>query len=484
MANIVDENFLRNLYTKERFSEIYTYLKDEIKKRFPQWSDLLPSNFGVVLLEIFAGLCDYMRFMQNVTAVEAFPATARLRESLFRHAKWFGYLPKPAGAARVTLEFTLDDPLQGAVIPLGTQVSTEDGSVVFETTEAAEASPGTEKISVGAVHAHLIRDEVVGTSDGSANQRFQLANSPLVVLSTTGDSDELPAVRVWVNGQEWQQVRSFAWASELGGAEDEVFKVEIEADDTAYIVFGDGTFGAIPPNGAQIVAEYWVGGGPEGNVGANTLTKLVGNLTNIRSVTNPEPATGGHEAESVEELRKNIPSQVVTRGRAVTRNDYKRLLEAFGEVASVNIYHPQDNIVEIYVLPEGGGLPSDELKSKLAQYLDNIRMITEDVRICDPSLVAVDVAIKVWVSSGTDTAQVATKVYEVIRDNLSIPEFARQLYPSDIYALVMNKVSQVIKADLDKLAREGEEGVEAIICAPDEIIVPGSITVNTIIYDK
>ncbi|RLG06259.1 MAG: hypothetical protein DRN68_07260, partial [Thaumarchaeota archaeon] len=169
MADLIDESFLKELYTKERYSEILTYLKDEIKRRFPQWSDLLPSNFGVVLLEIFAGLADYMRFMQNVTAVEAFPATARLRESLFRHAKWFGYLPKPAGAARTTLKFTVENPALGATIPAGTQVSTEDGSIVFETVEDLEIPPGQAYGTVGAVHAHLVKEEVLGISDGSKN---------------------------------------------------------------------------------------------------------------------------------------------------------------------------------------------------------------------------------------------------------------------------------------------------------------------------
>ena len=430
------EDFLRELYTKEKFSDILNTLKAGIKQYWPEWTDHLSSDFGICLLEMFAGILAYMRFMQNVTAVESFPSLARLRESLFRHAKWFAYTPKPAGAARTTLQFTVENPAQGATIPRGTRVATSTGDIIFETIEPLVIPAGQTSGTVGAIHAHLIKDEIIGLSDGSKNQRYQLQQSPLVVLPAEDSDEEEFAITLRVDGEEWTQVRSLVWASELGGAESKAFKVEIEPDDTAYVVFGDGLFGDIPPAGAEIVVDYWIGGGEAGNVGAGTLTELAGNIANVASVTNLEAATGGHDRETEEELRKNIPSQVITRGRAVTREDYRRLLEAFAEVAKVNIRHPQENVVEVYVLPQGGGLPSDELKEKLADYLDNIRMITEDVRILDPTLVGVDITARIWVDENYDASEVAGAVVAALREEIGEPEFARQLYPSDIYRII------------------------------------------------
>ena len=474
---IFDEKFLKGLYTKERFEDLLNYFKDEIRRRFPQWTAFNDDDFGTVLLELFAGICDMFRFYQNVTAVESFPCLARLRESLVRHAKWLGYIPKPAGAAYVDLEFTVDDPALGAHVPRGTRVTTQDGSVVFETVEPLTIAPGEVKGVVGAVHAQLVEGELLGRSNGEKNQRFPLRQKPLVVLPALGQT-ELPYVRVWVDGEEWTQVRGLAWAAEAGGGVGKAFKVEIEADDTAYIVFGDGLFGDIPPQGAEIVATYYVGGGPEGNVGLGTLTRLVGNIHNIKSVTNITPGTGGHARESEEELRRNIPSQVITRGRAVTRDDYKRLLEAFAEVASVSVYHPRDNVVEVYVLPAGGGKPSQELKEKLAQYLQNIRMITEDVRILDPTLVEVDIALKIWVEPGYSPKEVASNVYKTLKEYLGTPEFARIIYPSDIYKLV-HLVPGVVKLDLDTLTRNKDPSeVETVIAKPWEVLVEGEITIR------
>lgn len=475
---IVDEKFLRTLYTKEQFEDILYYLKDEIQKRFPQWTAHNDDDFGTVVLELFAGIADMFRFYQNVTAVESFPCLARLRESLVRHAKWLGYTPKPAGAARTTLEFTVENPLQGALVPRGTKVSTADGTIVFETVEELAIGVGRTSGQVGAVHAHLIEKETVGTATGRKNQRLALRRKPLVVL-TTADPTPLPAVRVFVNGEEWQNVRSLAWASSLGDRIGKAFKVEIEADDTAYIVFGDGIFGDVPEAGAVITAEYWVGGGREGNVGKNMLTRLVSDVPNIKSVTNIEPAVGGSERESEEELRRNIPSQVVTRGRAVTREDYKRLLEAFAEVEKVNVRHRDNNVVEVYVYPTGGAELTEELADKLGAYLDDIRMITEDVRILPAEKVLVNITAVVWYAPGYEALEVSAEAEQALRDLFSEPDFARHLYPSDIYKALLS-VSGVAKVDVDLLARAGGSGVNPILGAEDEVLVPGTLTVQAV----
>jgi hypothetical protein len=470
---IFDEEFLKTLYTKERFEDVLTYFKDEIRKRFPEWTAFNDDDFGTVLLELFAGIVDMFRFYQNVTAVESFPCLARLRESLVRHAKWFGYIPKPAGAASVDLEFTVENPVFTTIIPRGTRVTTKDGSVVFETIETLVIKPGQVKGTVGAVNATLIENERLGFSTGKKNQRFQLSQKPLVVLS----GQELPYVRVWVGQDEWTQVRSLAWAAEAGGGIGTAFKVEIEADDSAYVVFGDGIFGKIPPEGEEIRASYYVGGGPQGNVGPNSLTRLVGNLHNVKSVTNPAAARGGYPRESEEELRENIPSQVITRGRAVTREDYKRLLRAFGEIEKISVRHPKANVVEIYILSKGGGLAPRELKERVARYLDNIRMITEDVRILDPALIPVDIAAKVWPVPMFNGADVARECEAALKADLEKSYFARALYPSDVYNILL-RVPGVAKVDLDLLARQGKTGVEPVIAKENELLVPGNIFIS------
>jgi len=474
---VINPERLRHLYTLEAFEEILPFLKDAVQDEFPEWNSHLDSDFGSVLLELYAGLTDMFRYYQNIHAVESFPTLARLRSSLIRHAKWLGYTPKPPTAARTTLKFTLTAPQAGTTtIPKGSAVSTSDGEIVFRTTEDLNILAGSITGEVEAIHGKYVGEEFIAVSTGQANQSYDLSQGPLVVLPTAGDESDF-ALTVTVDGDEWEHTRSLAWSSELGGGTGNAYRVDIEADDTARIVFGDGLYGNVPSQGVDIIASYWIGGGRKGNVGAGSLTRIQSTLPNVGAVTNIDRATGGHNRESNEDLRRNIPSQVATRGRAVTRWDYIRLIEALGEVAKVNVEHPSANIVNVYVLPQGGGVPSQALITSIGSYIDNIRMITEDVRILPPVVVPVNITARVWVGPGFNVTNVVSDVEQAIRDDLGQVEFARRLYPNDIYNTIQ-KVIGVSKVDVDLLDRDTGTDVRAIFAAPHEILSDGTITVN------
>ena len=52
------------------------------------------------------------------------------------------------------------------------------------------------------------------------------------------------------------------------------FVVEIDENDRAFVLFGDGKFGQIPPLNAVIKATYRIGGGAQGNVPARTIETI------------------------------------------------------------------------------------------------------------------------------------------------------------------------------------------------------------------
>jgi hypothetical protein len=56
------------------------------------------------------------------------------------------------------------------------------------------------------------------------------------------------------------------------GPSDTNFVVEIDTDGTAYLRFGDDTNGLRPEPGTVFTANYRIGNGTAGNVGANSLT--------------------------------------------------------------------------------------------------------------------------------------------------------------------------------------------------------------------
>jgi predicted phage baseplate assembly protein len=103
--------------------------------------------------------------------------------------------------------------------------------------------------------------------------------------------------------------------------------VEIERDNSAFLRFGDGQYGAAPDPGLVFTATYRIGNGAAGNIGRDSLGHIVlsKNQTfnaQILQVRNPLPAAGGIDPESMEHIRQQAPYSFQTQLRAVTEDDY------------------------------------------------------------------------------------------------------------------------------------------------------------------
>jgi hypothetical protein len=170
------------------------------------------------------------------------------------------------------------------------------------------------------------------------------------------------------------------------------------------------TYGLAPKN-TTITFQYLVGGGATANVLSNQLTQIVsstvsGNTTyqNTIVVNNPDPASGGGDGESVEELRFNIANEFPTQLRAVTQQDYlartMSMPSQYGKVAKAYItkddatfanYMLADQsqfdpmLVSLYALGLDANSnladPSPALLKNIQEYLKEYRMLTDSVNI-------------------------------------------------------------------------------------------------------
>lgn len=160
------------------------------------------------------------------------------------------------------------------------------------------------------------------TSDGTAFQQITTDAENVV--------DDSLEVRVGdPDGTEWTLVDSIALADE----DEEAYVVRYNSKGQATITFGDGTTGKVPPEGWVIYVTLRTGNGEKGNVGAGviitTLTGTAddGGVSVQRSVpmTNAEAANGGREAETLEEIRRNVPAWIRTVDKAITKEDFDTL---------------------------------------------------------------------------------------------------------------------------------------------------------------
>src|SRR5437763_9438459 len=244
-------------------------------------------------------------------------------------------------------------------------------------------------------------EEVIGSSDGSIDQSFKLANAPILggpqvwVLEPDAPT---PADRKVIQVEEGPE--SIKADEDGNGTWVRWHEVENFFDSPAnarhYICdpikgevsFGDGRKGWVPPTGRDsIKCEYRLGGGVAGNVGGGTLTVLKQSIAFVQGVTNPFAAQGGADPETIEEAKRRGTYAIKNRDRAITAEDYESLaLAASRRVARAKCVQSSDGSISLLLVPkaerENGdarAVPSRDLIDRVASYIDKRRLITAGV---------------------------------------------------------------------------------------------------------
>ena len=366
-------------------------LIDLARSAFPDWTDFDEANFGTLLLEMHAFVLDVLMYYVERLGRESFLATAVLRESVKKHAAQKGYKLRGATAARADVVLSLEKvPTGRVVIPKGTIIRTEQVTepVRHQLLDDVVIPPGSDP------------PEAIGTTEHSETwtERFEargLADFE-VELRQAPFLDATAAVET-ASGT-FTEVPSF-FAS---GPDDRHFVVKVDRDDRARLVFGSGNNGR-PPTGA-ITVTYKTGGGEKGRVEAGSLVVIegafqddVGNRVRI-SVTNPSPSYGGDDREGVAEGKRNAQRFQRAARASVNREDFEIHAEAVEGVARALMLTADEdgtlneNSGDLYIVPDGGGLPAQSLKDAVLEYIESEHppFTTFDLRIQDPVYATVD----------------------------------------------------------------------------------------------
>lgn len=119
------------------------------------WRAKEKDNLGLMLLEMWAYVCDNLSFYDEVIAHEAYIRTAMRRPSLRRLVDSLGYLPVPAVAASADLAAFAED-RKAVDLPVGTAFRSgafdDEGPQVFEILHKTQIHPLTNKWQLEAPH--------------------------------------------------------------------------------------------------------------------------------------------------------------------------------------------------------------------------------------------------------------------------------------------------------------------------------------------
>jgi hypothetical protein len=196
------------------------------------------------------------------------------------------------------------------------------------------------------------------------------------------------------------------------------FVVEMEDDGSASLRFGDDKRGRRPRPDSAFLALYRVGSGPAGNVGADTLTTVLGAPADVVGARNPMAALGGSAPEPIEQVRLYAPQAFRRQERAVTEADYALAAERHPRVQRAaarrrwtGSWHTMFITIDMY----GGEQVDDGFRTELTRFLDRYRLAGYDLDVNGPQLVPLDIKLYVCVEQG----YVRSEVQKALADLLS-----------------------------------------------------------------
>jgi len=423
-------------YSNKDYESLRRELLDRVPQLTDRWTDFNASDLGVVLLELFCGVGDMLAYYLDAQAAEAFLPTARQRQSVINLCKLINYRLDTPVASTTSLRFSLCAALNADLaIPAGAacRALLDDGQADFETVEDAIIPRGALTVQVGARQGIRKRETFSGT--GGPWQK--------VVLS--GKAIAQGSLRVRMNGEDWSEVHHY----QDSGPDGLHFLPETDHLDATVISFGDGKYGAIPANGTSIEISWLETLGAEGNLGPNLVAELLDSLyldgQRIQvSVTNPVPATGGADRETLDHARRQAPAEMRALWKAITKEDYKALAEGYPGIAKAEVLDANDcaNIryynVHLAIAPNGGGQPTPLLKQELARHLEERKVITVEVNLFDPIYRAIQIGAEVFAWPGEDLDLVRSRIESALADFFAFDRvsFGQSIHFSDIIALL------------------------------------------------
>ncbi len=417
-----------------------------------EWKDYKSeADFGNVLLQLFAHMGDILSYYQDRVANESFLGTAQNRHSIIHHLRLIGYKLSTAAPASAELTLFIPDTCKEKIIiekgdAFATRSQKDTPSVRFEYTReqplTIEVKPGTAKTYIGVPveEGRLVKDEFLGESDGTPNQRFPLAH-PRLILRSLGQGqkvhrDIILKISLGETQEEWTLQESLAFSQREND-----FMIEIDEQDRATVIFGDDIYGAIPAKSAEIRAFYRVGGGRHGNVPKESIQTIV-NAPQLAlqgvTLTNKGPATGGADRESIDHAVMHAPGVFRSLKRAVTAEDYEALALNYKGVGKVRAEATNWNTITLYVAPEGGGHVSDVLRANLIAYFEDKRPVSTIIEIEDVQYVNIYVTAVVGISRYYSAEDIKEKVQQAVGRLLAFEnvDFKQVLYLSKFYEAI------------------------------------------------
>ena len=372
-------------------------IKNNLKDYFASQAEFTDHDFGgsaiSVMLDILAYNTYYNAYYVNMLASESFLDSAQLRDSVVSKASMLGYTPQSSTGAKANVSITVTPADAPATITIDkyTQFSsTVNGtSYTFCTSDSTTVTPvNGAYVATGVELTQGIPLTFRYTANTSnTEQKFLLpnANTDMDTLTVTiQESASDTNTSVYTKATDITTINSTS----------NVYFINEHTNGQFRVQFGDGTLGRKPTTGNIVLLKALVSEGADVN-GANTFSAsgTVGGYSTV-SVAVTNAAAGGSDRETVESIKFNAPKTYETQNRAVTTDDYKKIVE--GNVSgldSVSVWGGQDHSTptfgKVYVSakPTGATSLSAAQITSIKDAVSSYNMVAITPEVVDPDIV-------------------------------------------------------------------------------------------------
>ncbi len=360
-------------YVSRSYQQIKLDLLNRLRIKAPEITDHSESNILIIIVGMFAGIAEMLNLYIDSMAREAFIQTCRKFSSGVLLVKLLDYRIKSAIPATADVTITIVDSSNNPsvttlpyTIPAFTEFLTSNGIKFINLVDVViPAGRYGAVIPVVQINS-VVTNQNIGTSSGLEHEAFALP------ASYAHDT-----ISVKVGGVRWERSNTLG----LHGPDDTIFIVEIGANGSPYVVFGDGVYGKIPPAASAIEADYYTTLGFSGRVDAYTILSsnptltLPGAAGTVTKIVNTEASSGGLDIEDLDRIRISAPLSIRTLDRAVTEQDFEDIARLAPGVSLAHVDYQCSKQFDIYITPEGGGIASSALLTSTSNFIEPRRVI-------------------------------------------------------------------------------------------------------------
>ena len=437
------------------FDQFKESLNDYIRSVYPDdYTNFVESDLGQMLVELFSYMGAVLSFKADALAQENYISTAKTSEGLTKLLELIGITLRGPVPAKASAQLTIQDESLAVSGSRTCTIPFEDRTI--DTISTRDNLPLSYTLYKVDGNGNIdMQSSSLELSSSDFNSAGLIANDLLLLegrmqtlegtfekgTSTQTISIPLPSViegSVVVSATDgyYTEVESIWFAS----SDAQVFQRKNNEDYSCTLTFGDGVVGKSPTPGSPYVVLYRTGGGLRGNVASRQLNRSV--TITVPSVgsgsaelVNPRAATGGADAQSLEEARRFGPMWFATQYRAVTGQDYTAFVNKFRStvgktgkgIAVLRDNGSSGNMIDLYVLQKATDnhleRASYEFKRELLEYMKNYRMLTDELTIVDGVVRTLDLAATLYIdrtqklSSEDVKARIADRVVQFFSTN-------------------------------------------------------------------